>query len=51
MAIFLKCGKCGNKFAATEDLAGKKQACPRCGTVLRVPLPDSRRCAGELGEQ
>jgi hypothetical protein len=38
MPIPVAC-KCGQKFAAKDDLAGKATKCPKCGDVLRIPSP------------
>jgi phage FluMu protein Com len=38
MAIDLRCTKCQTRLSLAGTLAGKKVKCPRCATVLVVPL-------------
>jgi hypothetical protein len=38
MPIPVAC-KCGQKFAAKDELAGKVTKCPKCGSVLQIPQP------------
>ena len=35
--------ECGNVVTAPSEHAGKRGKCPRCGTVNKIPRPDSRR--------
>jgi hypothetical protein len=35
--IRFSCGTCGEKLSVPEKYAGRKGACPNCGTVNRVP--------------
>src|SRR3954467_3541868 len=40
--IRFSCGTCGEKLSVPERYAGRKGACPNCGSVNRVPGgPDS----------
>jgi hypothetical protein len=39
MAIKFGCHSCGSRWNAPDKAAGRETKCPRCGTVLRVPLP------------
>jgi hypothetical protein len=45
MPIPVAC-RCGQKFAAKDELAGKATKCPKCGTVLQIPVPQTRKPAG-----
>lgn len=38
MPIPVAC-KCGQKFAAKDELAGKATKCPKCGQPLQIPQP------------
>jgi len=40
MAIRVVCPACRQRLRVPEGLAGSELACPRCGAVMRVPLPD-----------
>jgi phage FluMu protein Com len=39
MTITVQCGSCRKRFAAKEELAGRKVKCPQCGGVLTIPKP------------
>ncbi len=39
MTIAVQCGSCHKRFAAKDDLAGRKVKCPQCGAVLTIPKP------------
>lgn len=42
MPIIVKC-KCGGKFKARDELAGKRLICPNCGTPVNIPAqPNSQ---------
>ncbi|MBX3396988.1 MAG: hypothetical protein KF841_16660 [Phycisphaerae bacterium] len=36
MSVVVSC-KCGKKFKAKDEMAGKKVRCPECKTVIRIP--------------
>jgi len=37
MAIVVQCRKCGQRFAAAAELAGRQLPCSRCGATVSVP--------------
>jgi DNA-directed RNA polymerase subunit RPC12/RpoP len=37
MAIKFSCGRCGKKFVATDEHAGRASKCPKCGWPIVVP--------------
>jgi biopolymer transport protein ExbD len=37
MTITFACPQCGKKLSASEKLAGRQRACPRCGATISVP--------------
>jgi predicted Zn finger-like uncharacterized protein len=39
--IRFACPQCQNRFQVEEDAAGKKTKCPKCGSSITVPQPDS----------
>jgi predicted RNA-binding Zn-ribbon protein involved in translation (DUF1610 family) len=39
MTIAVQCGSCRKRFAAKENLAGRKVKCPQCGAELTIPKP------------
>ena len=39
MAITVKCGACGFKFAVPNSMGGDEVACRQCQEVIEVPLP------------
>lgn len=41
MALLVECPNCRNRYQVANDLAGKTGTCPACGTVARIPAPDS----------
>lgn len=42
MPIKVAC-KCGKKFAAKDELAGKAVKCPGCGQPLKIPSPQQQK--------
>jgi len=38
MSIAVACGQCGKRYAAPEELAGKRLKCPQCGATVDVPV-------------
>lgn len=46
MPIKVTC-KCGQSFAAKEQLAGKVVKCPKCAQPLRIPQPKQKPSAGQ----
>lgn len=40
MPIALFCGNCNAKLNAPDAAAGKKVKCPKCATILQIPLPE-----------
>lgn len=46
MPIKVTC-KCGQSFAAKEQLAGKVVKCPKCAQPLRIPQPQQEPPAGQ----
>src|SRR5262249_55207946 len=40
MSIFFSCNSCDNKLRVSDDKAGKKAKCPRCGEVVTIPDSD-----------
>lgn len=39
--ILVTCGDCGKQIKAPPMAAGKKIRCPKCKTILSVPLPEA----------
>lgn len=37
MSISVECAKCGARFQAREELAGRRGKCPKCGAAIEVP--------------
>ena len=46
MPIKVTC-KCGQSFAAKDQLAGKAVKCPKCAQPLRIPQPQAKPAAGQ----
>ena len=46
MPIKVTC-KCGQSFAAKEQLAGKAVKCPNCAQPIRIPAPKQKPTAGQ----
>lgn len=42
MPISLACHQCGSQFQVKEEFGGKRGKCPRCQTVLQIPV--AREC-------
>jgi DNA-directed RNA polymerase subunit RPC12/RpoP len=38
--ISFSCIGCGKAFKVADDLAGRKTRCKKCGTILRIPVPE-----------
>jgi hypothetical protein len=49
MPIKVAC-KCGQSFAAKDELAGKQVKCPKCGQPLVIPKPQAQKPAGGAGQ-
>ncbi|MEQ8211015.1 MAG: hypothetical protein RH917_14405 [Lacipirellulaceae bacterium] len=41
MAIEVTCESCAAKFRAGDSAAGKQTKCPKCGGVIRIPVPNA----------
>src|SRR5438105_4634580 len=39
MPIVVTCTNCSARLKAPDNIAGKKIKCPKCATILLVPLP------------
>lgn len=39
--ITVTCSNCSSKIKVPDNAAGKKGKCPKCGTVVRIPVPES----------
>lgn len=52
MAIRLECAACKSLLEVSDELAGKKAGCPKCMTILQVPVlsPQSAISNADLGQ-
>ncbi len=51
MTIAVQCGSCHKRFAAKDELAGRKVKCPQCGGVLTIPKPGAGPEAARQGTE
>ncbi|TET36685.1 MAG: hypothetical protein E3J72_07980 [Planctomycetota bacterium] len=49
MGIEIICGKCSMALTVDDSHAGKKGRCPRCGSIMRIPLPGASAQASGPG--
>src|SRR5262245_14192760 len=50
MPIKVAC-RCGQKFAAKDELAGKTIRCPKCGDPIAIPTAETQPVAGRSQAQ
>ncbi len=46
--IRFACPKCGARLSAKEDIVGQTRQCPKCGTALVVPAPQTDGVGSDL---
>ncbi len=49
MAIHVTCAVCGHKLTAPDSAAGTAGKCPKCGELLRIPVPPAARLTVNAG--
>ncbi len=40
MGIQVECNRCGSRYRAPEDWAGRLAKCPKCGAKVKIPAPE-----------